>query len=462
MISANDFQAPCLVMTRLYSVQTEQAKRAVDSVADDVSVLEGNVDETKSAADDAKDTAENGNIDLEDNVERAKDTAEDAGENAGGGGADTFDEKVEGTKATAEDTTEQPKETAEDAVEDVDQEIPRLETLEDWSLGAPLDDKGQLWDTRGNVIGQAKALTVEEEDDEEGPFSGLEGLGDAKKLSGRDVGEMLDRKANVVGRAQRLEPAKEPEEEEVRPYFSAVNSLSCNKAGYVIGPDGYPIARVVEGNPKQLAGKKIEDGEIYDGKKVQPEGLFAGIESLFVTKDGFVEDDEGSIVGRLIEGDAKKVRGLAVDEHGEITDKYGNVKGRVEPYEPPPEEGPVEEDLSILKGKVVNKAGNVVDPATGAVVGRIVEGDKRLAGCKVDGKGQIWGDNGKVAGRAELIPGAEQHKAEGPFYGFDNAVVGNDGIIQRGEKMIGRLMEGDAKRLLGRKVDEDGDVLDKD
>lgn len=79
---------------------------------------------------------------------------------------------------------------------------------------------------------------------------------------------MLDRKANVVGRAQRLEPAKEPEEEEVRPYFSAVNSLSCNKAGYVIGPDGYPIARVVEGNPKQLAGKKIEDGEIYDGKKV--------------------------------------------------------------------------------------------------------------------------------------------------------------------------------------------------
>lgn len=181
-----------------------------------------------------------------------------------------------------------------------------------------------------------------------------------------------------------------------------------------------------------------------------------------MTKDGFVEDDEGSIVGRLIEGDAKKVRGLAVDEHGEITDKYGNVKGRVEPYEPPPEEGPVEEDLSILKGKVVNKAGNVVDPATGAVVGRIVEGDKRLAGCKVDGKGQIWGDNGKVAGRAELIPGAEQHKAEGPFYGFDNAVVGNDGIIQRGEKMIGRLMEGDAKRLLGRKVDEDGDVLDKD
>lgn len=528
-------------------VSTQQAKSAVDGAADeaedDVSDVEGNVDEAKSTAedvapdaedatdivDDAKDTAEDGKIDLEDNVEGAKDAAEDAGEDA----TDTLDEKVEGAKDTTEDTAEDAvedaEETAEDAAEDVEQEIPGLETLEGLAcnklgyiidkstgkpvgqitegdakklskLGATLDDKGQFWDNRGNVIGQAKALPVEEDEGEEGPFSGLEGLvvgedgfvedenstrvgrlieGDAKKLSGRGVdedGEILDRKGNVIGRAERLEPEEEPEEEEeVGPDFSAVNGLSCNKAGYVIGPDGYPIARVVEGNPKELAGKKIEDGEIYDGKKVvgrvelipedelesKPEGVFAGMETLFVTKDGFVEDDEGSIVGKLIEGDAKKLRGRAVDEDGEITDKYGNVKGRAEPYEPPQEEAPAEEDLSILEGKVVNKSGNVVDPATGAVVGRIVEGDKRLAGCKVDGKGQIWGDNGKVVGRAELIPGAEQHKAEGPFYGFDNAVVGKDGVVQDGEKIIGRLIEGDAKRLLGRKVDEDGDVLDK-
>jgi len=102
-----------------------------------------------------------------------------------------------------------------------------------------------------------------------------------------------------------------------------------------------------------------------------------------------------------------------------------------------------------------------VDPATGAVFGRIVEGDKRLAGCKVDGKGQVWGDNGKVVGRAELIPGGEQQKAEGPFFGFDNAEVGKDGVVVDGDRIIGRLTEGDAKRLLGRKVDEDGDVLDK-
>lgn len=434
---------------------------------------------------------------------------------------DAVDEAQEGVEGAVEGA----QGTVEDAAEEAQQRIPDLNTLEGLTcnkrgfvidqetgkpvgeliegdpkkisrLGATLDDQGQFWDNRGNVIGKVKALPIEEDNEEEGPFAGLEGLvvsqdgwiidenetrvgklieGDAKKLIGRGVdedGEILDRHGSVIGRAERYE---EPEpEEEAGPDLSVLNGLSCNKAGYVIGSEGFPIARVVEGNPKELVGKKIEDGEIYDGKKVvgrvelipedelesKPEGPFAGMESLVVTKDGFVEDDEGSIVGKLIEGDPKKLRGRAVDEDGEITDKYGNVKGRAEPYEPPEEEVE-EEDLSILEGKVVNKSGNVVDPATGAVVGRIVEGDKRLAGRKVDGKGQVWGDNGQVIGRAELIPGAEQQKAEGPFYGFDNAVVGKDGVVMDGDRIIGRLIEGDAKRLLGRKVDEDGDVLDK-
>jgi hypothetical protein len=499
--------------------KVDEAKSTAEdaaSEAEDVDAPEA--DDVEGTVDDAKDTAEDGKINLEDNVDDAKDTADV-----------TAEEAKDGAEGAAEDAQDNVEETAEDAAEDVEQRLPDLSTLEGLTcnkrgyiinqetgkpvgeltegdakkiakLGATLDDKGQFWDNRGNVIGKAKTLPIEDDEDDEGPFSGLEGLvvgedgfiedensnrvgrlveGDAKKLSGRGVdedGDILDRKGNVIGRAERLEPEEE-EPEEAGPDFSAVNGLSCNKAGFVIGPDGYPIARVVEGNPKELAGKKIEDGNIYDGKKVvgrvelipddeldsRPEGVFAGMESLYVTKDGFVEDDEGSIVGKLIEGDAKKLRGRAVDEDGEITDKYGNVKGRAEPYEVPEEEEevPEEVDLSILEGKVVNKSGNVVDPATGAVVGRVVEGDKRLAGRKVDGKGQIWGDNGQIIGRAELIPGAEENKAEGPFYGFDNAIVGKDGVVQDGEKIIGRLIEGDAKRLLGRKVDEDGDVLDK-
>lgn len=528
----------------------EDAKKTTEGTVDDNKInLEDNVDDVKDTAESAAEGATEGAEDAEGTLNDAKKTAEDTAEDAEDAAEDvaedaqdTATEAKDGAEDAADgaqDTLDEAQETADGAVEDAEDavdeaqedlpELPDLSTLEGlicnkrgfiinqatgkpvgeltegdpkkiFKLGATLDNKGQFWDNRGNVIGKAKTLPVEDDEDEEGPFSGLEGLvvgedgfiedenstrvgrlveGDAKKLSGRGVdedGEILDRKGNVIGRAERLEPEEE-EPEEAGPDFSAVNGLSCNKAGYVIGPDGFPIARVIEGNPKELTGKKIHDGEIYDGKNVvgrvelipedelesRPEGPFAGMESLFVTKDGFVEDDEGTIVGKIIEGDAKKLRGRAVDEDGEITDKYGNVKGRAEPYEVPEEEEEVPEeiDLSILEGKVVNKSGNVVDPATGAVVGRIVEGDKRLAGRKVDGKGQIWGDNGKIVGRAELIPGAEEHKAEGPFYGFDNATVGKDGVVQDGEKIIGRLIEGDAKRLLGRKVDEDGDVVDK-
>ncbi|KAJ5218189.1 uncharacterized protein N7498_000288 [Penicillium cinerascens] len=521
---------------RVELVPVEEQKKAIEEAAGgDTEQTDGGKEDVEDTFEDAEDNLDAGETKdaVDGGAEGAQHTAEDAGEEAG----DVADKAQEGVpdvdadeaKETAEGAADNAQDVAEDAGEEAQERIPDLDTLEGLTcnkrgwiigrdtgkpvgeliegdpkkisrLGATLDDKGQFWDNKGNVLGKVKALPIEDDNDEEGPFSGLEGLvvgqdgwiedengtrvgklveGDAKKLLGRGVdedGEILDRHGSVIGRADRYEePEAEPEAEEERPDFSVLNGLTCNKAGYVIGSEGFPIARVVEGNPKELAGKKIEDGEIYDGKKVvgrvelipederesKPEGPFAGMENLFVNKDGFVEDDEGSIVGQLVEGDPKKLRGRAVDEDGEITDKYGNVKGRAEPYEAPEEEAPAEADLSILEGKVVNKSGNVVDPATGAVVGRIVEGDKRLAGRKVDGKGQIWGDNGQIVGRAELVPGSEEEKAEGPFYGFDNAVVGKDGVVMSGEQIIGRLIEGDAKRLVGRKVDEDGDVADK-
>ncbi|KUL83077.1 hypothetical protein ZTR_11163 [Talaromyces verruculosus] len=362
-------------------------------------------------------------------------------------------------------------------------------------FGATLDDKGQFWDNRGNIIGKAQTIPIEDKDTE-GTFSGLEGLivvndgwveddngnrvgqlveGDAKKLVGRAVdedGDILDKRGNIIGHAERYE---QPEVE--KPDFSSVAGLKPNKTGNVIGPDGVPIARVVEGNLKEVVGRKIDnEGQIWDdaGKVVgrvelipederetKPEGIFGGLEGLVVNKDGLVEDEEGNIVGKIVEGDAKKLRGRAVDEDGDILDKYGNVKGRAEPYEPE-EEPEEEEDLSSLEGKKVNKMGNVVDEH-GTVFGRIAEGDpKKLAGKRVDGKGQIWSDNGKVIGRAELIPGNEQGTPEGAFFGFDDAKVGKDGVVVDGsDKIIGRLTEGDAKKLVGRAVDEDGDILDK-
>ncbi|KAE8371759.1 hypothetical protein BDV26DRAFT_275427, partial [Aspergillus bertholletiae] len=442
--------------------------------------------------------------------------------------SDTKD--IEGTKDVEDakdiEDAKDVEDTTEEKAEDVQEQLPPLSAMEGLQcnklgkiinpatgkpigelvegdpkkltrLGATLDDQGQFWDNRGNVIGRAQTLP-QQDYSEEPPFAGLDGLhvvedgwvedsqgkrvgkivdGEPKKVLGRPVdedGEVTDQHGNVIARAEYYEKPDEPEPEEPEAVdLSKLDGLTCNKLGYVMGPNGIPIARVVEGNPKELAGKEIDDGQIWDGRKPigrvelipenerdkKPEGPFAGLENLVVTKEGFVEDADGNIVGKVTEGEVKNLRGRLVDEDGDIIDKFGNVKGHAEPYEPPEDEV-IEENLSILEGKTVNKAGNVVD-AQGNVFGRITSGDKRLAGRKVDGKGQIWGDDGKIIGTAELVPGAEQEKPEGPFFGFDDAEVGKDGVVTSGGKVIGRVIEGDAKRLQGRKVDEDGDILDK-
>jgi len=364
-------------------------------------------------------------------------------------------------------------------------------------LGTTCDGEGQFWDGKGRIIGRAKTLP-QEDDEEEGAFAGLEGLivvkdgwvedinenrvgkiveGDPKKLVGRHVdedGDVIDKRGNVVGHAERYD---EPEEEAAPPPdLSILNGLTLNKQGNVIGRDGVPIARLVEGNAKELAGRKVDgEGQIWNdsGKVVgrcelipenereaKPEGLFAGLEGVVVVKDGLVEDEDGNVVGKVVEGDPKKLVGRAVDEDGDINDKYGNTIGRCEPYEITEEEV-VAEDLSSLAGKVVNKQGNVVDE-NGTIFGRIKEGDvKELAGCKVDGQGQIWSDAGKVIGHAELIPGGQRRKNDGPFAGFDTKVVVKDGLIHNAAgEIIGRVIEGDPKKLMGRHVDDDGDILD--
>jgi hypothetical protein len=362
-------------------------------------------------------------------------------------------------------------------------------------LGITSDDQGQFWDNKGHVIGRAKTVPVEDAE-EEAPFAGLEGLivnregmvedengnvvgkvveGDPKKLVGRAVdedGDIIDKRGTVVGHAERVEEAEPDEEMPID--LSILAGKVLNKQGNVIGEDGVPIGRLVEGDAKELAGRKCdENGLIHNdtGKVVgrcelipenervhKTEGPFAGYEGLRVVKDGKVEDEDGNVVGVLVEGNPKRLVGHAVDEDGDIIDKYGNVKGHAEPYE---EEEEVPVDLSALAGCTVNKAGNIVD-ANGNIVGRVVDGDlKNMIGRKVDGQGQIWDNAGNVIGRGELVEGADS-KPDGPFSGFENNSVVKDGTVQTQDgTIIGRVIEGDVKKLVGHSVDEDGDITDK-
>ncbi|KAF2186873.1 hypothetical protein K469DRAFT_571391 [Zopfia rhizophila CBS 207.26] len=360
--------------------------------------------------------------------------------------------------------------------------------------GKKIDENGQIWNDSGKVIGRVELIPLEEREAKpEGPFAGLQGLrvvpdgkiadeddnivgviveGNAKRLVGMAVdedGDILDKYGNVKGHAEPLE-----EEEAIPDDLSILDGLALNKQGYLVDANGIPVGRLVEGNLKDLAGRKSDgEGLIHNdtGKVVgrcelipenervtKQEGPFAGYEGLRVVKDGFVEDVDGNTVGKITEGDPKKLVGHSVDEDGDIIDKYGNVKGHAEPWE---EEEPEEIDLSALTGCTVNKAGNVVD-SSGAILGRVAEGDPAtMVGKKVDGKGQIWDNAGNVIGRAELVQGVSSGP-EGPFAGFDNNTVAKDGTVQTADgTIIGRVIEGDIKRLVGHKVDEDGDINDK-
>lgn len=366
--------------------------------------------------------------------------------------------------------------------------------------GITADAEGQFWDSKGHVIGRAQTLP-QDDPEEEALFAGLEGLhvvddgfvedengnkvgylteGDPKRLIGREVdedGDVIDKKGSVVGHAERWEePEVEPEAEPDAIDYSSLQGKVVNKAGLVIGDDGVPVARLVEGKAKDLAGKQLDgEGQIWNDvgqvigrvelippeeREAKPEGPFAGLEGLRVIEDGKVADEDGNVVGEIVEGNPKRLIGLAVDEDGDIVDKYGNVKGHADPI---PDEEEVVIDNSILAGKVLNKQGYVVDE-NGTPFGRLVEGDaKELAGRQCDEEGLIHNDQGKPVGRCEVIPENERvARPEGPFAGLEGLRVVQDGWVEdENENRVGVLVEGNPKRLVGLAVDEDGDIIDK-
>ena len=120
-------------------------------------------------------------------------------------------------------------------------------------------------------------------------------------------------------------------------------------------------------------------------------------------------------------------------------------------------------DYTVLENGTVNKAGNIVSEV-GKVVGRLVEGDaKQVQSKKVDKDGNVWNESGKIVGKAEPLSESERGSSKdyAPFENFPNATVEGDGSVTCDGKRVGTVVEGDVKRLKGSKVDEDGDILDR-
>lgn len=87
-------------------------------------------------------------------------------------------------------------------------------------------------------------------------------------------------------------------------------------------------------------------------------------------------------------------------------------------------------------------------------IGQLVEGEaKKLAGKKVDAEGKIWDDSGRIIGRAEPLPDTEREQVtSAPFEDFPNSVLDAKGNVLFEGRVIGKLVEGDPKKLDGKKV----------
>jgi len=281
---------------------------------------------------------------------------------------------------------------------------------------------------------------------------------------GKPILEAVDSEGNVI-----------PE----KPDLSILKGKKVNKAGKIVDENGTPFGILVDGDVKKLIGKKVDaegniwndSGKIIGRAELLPESEreaeasapFEDFPDSIVDAKGNVIF-EGKVVGKLIEGDAKKLEGKKVDADGDVVDKNGNVLGKAERWqeEDVVEEEAEKEDLSALDGKKVNKAGNVVDD-NGKLFGRVITGVlAKLIGKKCDAEGKIWSDSGKVIGTAELLSMDDRdEQSDSPFEDFPGAICDKDGNILFEGQIVGKLVSGEAKKLIGKKIDKDGEIVDK-
>ncbi|OTA52731.1 hypothetical protein K449DRAFT_340387 [Hypoxylon sp. EC38] len=361
-----------------------------------------------------------------------------------------------------------------------------------------IDSQGNLLADSGTIVGKidiapegSMADRIKEAVPEAADhIKGIDGqgnlLGDNETVLGKvdlvPEGTIVERiKEEVPEAAERLdalEAAKQAEEQAKLPDISILEGMKINKGGNVVDENGNPIGRVKSGDIKKLIGKTPDkNGKVWDNQgnvigevEVLPEAVqnvaapFEDFPDATVDKFGKVIYD-GRQVGVVVGDDFQKLIGKKVDADGDIIDKNGNVIGHAERAEAEEPAEPEEEqvDYSMLRDKKVNKLGNVVDEK-GQVWGHVVQGIlKHLVGKKVGDQGEIFNDAGQVIGRAEPIPDSEREEVRepSPFEDFPDAIVGDQGKVMSNGEQVGIVVEGDPKKLKGKPVDADGDILDK-
>lgn len=370
------------------------------------------------------------------------------------------DDKADVQSLDDQDTTAQ-----EDIQQDQDnEELPDADAEQalDFSVlkDCTVNKAGNIVNDKGEIVGRLA------EDSE------------VKKLVGKSVdedGNIWNDKGKVIGKAEPIpESERNDKDKDFAPFENFPDAVV--EADGRVTSDGKQVGEVVEGDPKRLKGSKVdEDGDILDrrgntvgkaqawdepeAEEEQPEeepdrSLLAGKR---VNKAGNVVDSDGTIYGRVVEGNVKSLVGRMCDKQGNIMSESGDKVGRAELVPEHEREGSKEGPFAEMEGLTISKQGTVVTPS-GEVVGRLTSGDgKKLYGRSVDEDGDVVDKNGNTLGQAERWEEPEKEKNESPMAGRKVNREGN--IVDQDGNVIGKLVSGEISVCAGKEVDGDGEVL---
>ncbi|KAK3292086.1 uncharacterized protein B0H64DRAFT_220855 [Chaetomium fimeti] len=304
--------------------------------------------------------------------------------------------------------------------------------------------------------------------------------GEVRHLVGNKVdenGAVWSSGGKVVGRAEVIPDSERDEMLREPAPFESFPDAVVDKDGMVVTDGGEVVGRVVEGEVRVLRGKAVDaDGDILDragnvvGKaerwepepeaepEPEPEVDKSVLAGKRVNKAGNVVDGNGTIFGRVVEGDVKRMVGRMCDKKGNILSESGDILGRAELVPEGEREGLKEGPFAELQGCTVAKDGTIVTPA-GDIVGRLISGDgKILFGRAVDEDGDILDKNGNTVGKAERWEPEQVEHKKNPMSGRRVNREGN--VVDEDGNLIGKLTSGTLTICSGKDIDDDGDVVD--
>ncbi|KAI1494880.1 hypothetical protein F5X96DRAFT_676154 [Biscogniauxia mediterranea] len=323
-------------------------------------------------------------------------------------------------------------------------------------------DGGKVTDQSGKVLGKLAAGS-DIQDLIGKQVHGIDGegnlLGENDTVIGKvDIapeGSIAERiKEEVPEVAERLDALEQLEQAKQEAPVQ-IPSFAPSVADKVIAMFEGPFNVAKDGQVTDQNGKIL--GKLAEGQDVEP---LIGKDIKGVDGQGNLLGDNDTVLGKVTLAPEGTIAERIKDEIPEAVPRLDAIEAAKQQAEELAEGQPELPDISILEGLKINKMGNVVDEK-GNPIGRVKSGDlKKLVGKMPDKNGKVWDTRGNVIGEVEVLPEVVPNEAA-PFEDFPDATVDKFGKVIYDGRQVGVVVGDDFQKLIGKKVDPDGDILDK-